>query len=328
MMSTVENDPAPTWFNVATAVGDRLVPERADWVLLHIRTKVLDLVRSGRSGPLREAGLCDPTPGEPLSIVTLRHRDSDLEVALHQLILAMRPEVGDPYGSGRVTLTGLSRLASQVDPAHLRAIATDEDNLAHLQRLDLGSAVIVPIIADGVTLGALNLVHSDRGAVGDDELATAEALGRRIGAALDCSRPATARLPGPRVSTSGRSWRPPVEGNPVAAARAWVRRTLPEVLHRPVRSDLAEDLDLVVSELAGNALRHAGAVAQLKLDLQPGAIRVTVVDDDERTPVVRHPVSDAESGRGILLVSALSSAWSTDHDVRHGGKQVWAELAL
>lgn len=148
--------------------------------------------------------------------MTLRHRDSDLEVALHQLIVGMRPQSGDPYGSGRVTLTGLSRLASQVDPAHLRAIATDEDNLAHLQRLDLGSAVIVPVAADGVTLGALNLVHSERGAV----------------------------------------------------------------------------------------------------------------DDDERTPVVRHPASDAESGRGILLVSALSSAWSTDHDVRHGGKHVWAELAL
>jgi anti-sigma regulatory factor (Ser/Thr protein kinase) len=327
-MCTVDDEPAPTWFNVATAFGDRLVPARADWVLLHIRTRVLDLVRSGRPGPLREAGLSNPTPGEPLSIVTLRHRDSDLEVALHQLIVAMRPQTGDPYGSGRVTLTGLSRLASKVDPAHLRAIATDEDNLAHLQRLHLGSAVIVPVTADGVTLGALNLVHSERGAVGDDELATAEDFGRRIGAALDSSRPATARLPTPPVPVSGRSWRPPVDGNPVSAARAWVRRTLPEVLHRPTRPDLAEDLDLVVSELAGNAVRHAGAVARLSLELRPDMIRVTVVDDDERTPVVRHPASDAESGRGILLISALSSAWSTDHDLRHGGKQVWAELAL
>jgi anti-sigma regulatory factor (Ser/Thr protein kinase) len=327
-MCTVDAQPSPTWFTVATAVGDRLVPDRTDWVLLHIRTRVLDLVRSGRPGPLREAGISAPEPGERLSIVTLRHRDPDLEVALRRLIAAMRPQVGDPYGSGRVTLTGSSRLASQVDPAHLRAIATDEDNLACLERLDLGSAVIVPVAADGVTLGALNLVHSDRGAVGDDELATAEDLGRRIGAALDTSRPATARLAAPRVPVSARSWRPPVDGNPVAAARAWVRRTLPEVLHRPVRPDLAEDLDLVVSELAGNALRHTGAVARLGLDLQADTIRVTVVDDDERTPVVRHPGADAESGRGILLVSALSSAWSTDHDVRHGGKQVWAELPL
>jgi hypothetical protein len=35
----VDDEPAPTWFNVATAVGDRLVPDRADWVLLHIRTR-------------------------------------------------------------------------------------------------------------------------------------------------------------------------------------------------------------------------------------------------------------------------------------------------
>jgi hypothetical protein len=117
-VATVDHEPAPTWFTVATAVGDRLVPDRTDWVVLHIRTRVLDLVRTGRPGPLKGAGIGDPEPGEPLSIVTLRHRDPDLEVALHQLIVAMRPKVGDPYGSGRVTLTGLSRLASQVDPAH------------------------------------------------------------------------------------------------------------------------------------------------------------------------------------------------------------------
>ena len=297
-------------------------------MLLHIRTRVLDVVRSGRAGPLRQAGIGAPEPGEPLSIVALRHRESDLEVALRRLILAMRPQVGDPYGSGRVTLTGRSRLASQVDPAHLRAIATGPENLAQLQRLDLGSAVIVPVTADGVTLGALNLVHSDRGAVEEDELTTAEGLGSRIGAALDTSRPATARLRAPRVPPSGRAWRPPVDGNPVAAARAWVRRTLPEVLHRPVRPDLAEDLDLVVSELAGNALRHAGAMTQVALAVDSDTLRVTVGDDDERTPLVRHPGSEAESGRGILLVSALSTAWSTDFDLLHGGKQVWAELAL
>ena len=303
------------------------MPKRADWVLLHVRTRVLDVVRSGRAGPLREAGIGAPEPGEPLSIVALRHRESDLEVALRQLILAMRPQVGDPYGSGRVTLTGRSRLASQVDPAHLRAIATGAENRAHLQRLDLGSAVIAPVTADGVTLGALNLVHSDRGAVEEDELATAEGLGSRIGAALDTSRPATARIPPPRLPASGRSWRPPVDGNPVAATRAWVRRTLPEVLHRPVRPDLAEDLDLVVSELAGNALRHAGAMTQVELAVDSETIRVTVGDGDERTPLVRDAGSEAESGRGILLVRALSTAWSTDH-LRHGGKQVWAELAL
>lgn len=319
---------APTWFSVAAGVGDRLVPDHADWVLLHVRTRVLDLVRSGRQGPLARSGVGDPEAGEPLSIVTLRHHDPDLEVALRGLVVALAPRVGDPYGSGRVTLTGRSRFASQVDPAHLRAIATDEHNLALLQRLDLGSAVIVPVRADGMTLGALNLVHSDRGAVDEHELATAEDVGRRIGAALDTSRSATARLAPAGTAAASRSWRPPADGNPVAAARAWVRRTLPEVVHRRVRPDLAEDLDIVVSELAGNALRHAGGVARVGLELRPGAVRVTVVDDDERAPVVRHPDRDGESGRGILLVGALSSAWSTDHDLRHGGKHVWAELAL
>lgn len=320
---------APDWFAVAQSVGDRLVPERADWVLLHVRAAVLDLVRGGRPGPLEAAGIGPPEDGEPLSIVALRHREPDLEVALHHMVRELTPRVGDPYGSGRVTATGASRLASQVDPAHLRAIATDPDNLRCLQALDLGSAVIVPVVTGGTVIGALNLVWSRRAAVSHADLADAEDLGRWIGGALDASLPTTARLGRvPRPTPCSAPWTPPREGNVVAAARAWVRRALPEVVARPTRADLGEDLDLVVSELVGNALRHTETLRGVSLECRDGCVRVSVLDGDDRSPTLREPGADLESGRGLLLVDALSCAWAVWHDVGRGGKSVWADLPL
>jgi anti-sigma regulatory factor (Ser/Thr protein kinase) len=341
-LSEVAGEPSPagrvtqetrTWFDVANAVGDRLVPSPCDWVLLHVRTAVLEVAAAGASRPIREAGLGVPRAGEPLSIVTLRHRDPDLEVALRGLVQALRPRVGDPYGSGRVTLTGRSRLASQIDPAHLRAIATDEDNLALLERLYLGSAVITPVVADGLVLGALNLVRAAEDAaapdvLGSDALSVAEDIGRRIGRALDASGPAVARQPLPRDVASAR-WEPSAEApNPVAEARRWVRRTLPELVRRTVREDLPADLDLVVSELCGNALRHTGTIGEVALEARPDAVRVVVADPDDRDPHVRHPDRTVESGRGLMIVEALSSAWATEHDRPGTGKRVWADLRL
>jgi anti-sigma regulatory factor (Ser/Thr protein kinase) len=320
---------APSWFAVAEAVADELVPRRAEWVLLHVRTKVLDVVRAGLPGSLEDAGVGAPVEGDPLSIVVLRHRDPDLEVALHQLVLALTPRVGDPYGSGRVTLTGRTRLATSIDRAHLRAIATGPDNLRALLELDLGSAVIAPVVAGRTVIGALNLVWSERAVASGTDLADAERIGARVGAALDGSRPATALLRSTDEAASrATTWRPPGTGNPVAAARAWARRMFPELVHRPARDSIGDDLDLVLSELVGNALRHAGGVREVALATGDGAVRVTVADGDDRAPIVREPGADLESGRGLLLVEALSRAWGVEHHVAYGGKGVWSELLL
>jgi anti-sigma regulatory factor (Ser/Thr protein kinase) len=245
------------------------------------------------------------------------------------MVLQLAPRVGDPYGSGRVTATGVSRLASQVDPGHLRAIATDPDNLRMLQALDLGSAVIAPVVAAGSVIGALNLVWSRRAAASRADLADAEQLGRSIGAALDRSLPATALLGrAPQQQSRAAGWSPPHQGNPVAAARGWARRVLPEVVDRPTRPDLADDLDLVVSELVANALRHAESLRGVTLEGRGRFVRVAVLDGDDRSPTVRLPGSDLEGGRGMLLVQALSAAWDVWHDLARGGKSVWADLAV
>jgi hypothetical protein len=93
---------AGTWFDVARAVGEDLVPERADWVVLHVRDHVVQLVRGGRCCSLAQAGIGDPQVGARLSLALLRYRDGDHEVALHAVIEALAPRVGgDAYGAGR-----------------------------------------------------------------------------------------------------------------------------------------------------------------------------------------------------------------------------------
>lgn len=314
-----------TWFEVAHAVAADVVPQHADWLLVHVREPVLAAVRSRASS--LHAEVAPPEVGEGLEVVVLRHRDADLEAALNALVAALRPQVGEAYGSGRVTLTGVTRRASHVDPAHLRAIAWDEQELGLLQQLDLGAAVIAPLVAGDLVLGAVNVVRSARGGLDDEDQQRAEQLGRSLGEALARSLPTTAAMPGPRPVQTAARYIPTSAGNPVAAARRWARRTVPELLHRPVGAAFVSDLDLVVSELAGNALRHAGGIAAVTLEASAEGVRVGVADAQQRMPVRRDPDQGSTSGRGVLLWEALGLAWGTEHDLASGGKTVWVLMA-
>lgn len=168
---------ARTWFDVVRDASDQIVPARADWVVLHVRNPVIQLLREGNTASLTEAGIGTPQTGEGLALVLLRHHDGDLEVTLHRVVQALSPRVGDPYGAGRVTETGVSRLASVVDPAHLRALTSDTDTLAMLEQLDLGGAVMAPVVAAGFVIGSLTLAHCPGSAVPRDARAVAEDLG-------------------------------------------------------------------------------------------------------------------------------------------------------
>lgn len=85
-----------------------------------------------------------------------------------------------------------------------------------------------------------------------------------------------------------------------------------------------DDAALIVTELAVNAIKHAQSGFTVSLDRLDAGIRVTV-GDAARTPPVRlsTDVRDA-SGRGLLLVEAVSQSWGSSP--AEGGKLVWAEL--
>jgi CheY-like chemotaxis protein len=90
--------------------------------------------------------------------------------------------------------------------------------------------------------------------------------------------------------------------------------------------DRLDDALLVVSELATNAALHAGTPYVVTARRRRGALRLDVIDGSEVAPELReHGDRDAEGGRGLYLVSAMSAAWGVERR-SGGGKIVWADL--
>jgi anti-sigma regulatory factor (Ser/Thr protein kinase) len=91
---------------------------------------------------------------------------------------------------------------------------------------------------------------------------------------------------------------------------------------------LVDDVQLAVSELVTNAVRHAGSAVELALCID-GRLVIEVRDSD---PELRQPLEDAEadplatSGRGLQIVAALSADWGVRF--HEAGKAVWFALDL
>jgi hypothetical protein len=81
----------------------------------------------------------------------------------------------------------------------------------------------------------------------------------------------------------------------------------------------------VASELATNAVVHARHPFIVRLDVGE-TLRIEVTDGSPRAPIVRSPPPDAENGRGLLIVSQLSTRWGVDWIA--DCKVVWAEVPL
>ena len=88
-----------------------------------------------------------------------------------------------------------------------------------------------------------------------------------------------------------------------------------------------DDLCLIVSELATNALSHARSKFEVRLRRTNELVRVEVTDQAaDAVPDPQSPTDMDERGRGLFIVSALSHAWGIQPAAN--GKVVWAEVLL
>jgi anti-sigma regulatory factor (Ser/Thr protein kinase) len=91
---------------------------------------------------------------------------------------------------------------------------------------------------------------------------------------------------------------------------------------------LAEPTELLVSELATNAIRASAGllspVIRLCLASDRYGIVIRVWDGNDQMPSRRDTGADSECGRGLLLVESLSTDWGAYR--KANGKVVWAMI--
>jgi MEDS: MEthanogen/methylotroph, DcmR Sensory domain len=110
---------------------------------------------------------------------------------------------------------------------------------------------------------------------------------------------------------------------PAPAACRAARRLVRAACTSEAGADAIDTAELVVSELAGNAVRHARSTFRTEISFRNGAVRLAVTDarplpdDWDGFPIARE--------HGLGLVAAVAQDWAVEPLA--GGKVVWAELA-
>ncbi|MBG0851253.1 SpoIIE family protein phosphatase [Streptomyces spinoverrucosus] len=117
-------------------------------------------------------------------------------------------------------------------------------------------------------------------------------------------------------------WRFTLDPAEVGRARAVVR----EQLHEWRLANLADNAELMVSELVTNAVRHSHR-GPVELRLVRGDTLLCEVDDDDHDlPTLLSAGPGDETGRGLRVVSTLAREWGASRT--GAGKTVWFELTL
>ncbi|MDB4993645.1 MAG: two-component hybrid sensor and regulator, partial [Myxococcaceae bacterium] len=146
------------------AVADLVVPTLADWC-------AVDVLEDPAAGPKRLA---------------VAHVDRAKVDFAHELATRYPDDPSSTTGLHNVLRTGRSELYKDIPEALLIAGAKDAEHLRIIRELQLRSAMIVPLIARGRTVGALSFVHAESGrSYNEEDLAFAEDLGRRAAVAVD-----------------------------------------------------------------------------------------------------------------------------------------------
>nr|WP_265584607.1 ATP-binding protein [Streptomyces antimycoticus] len=83
--------------------------------------------------------------------------------------------------------------------------------------------------------------------------------------------------------------------------------------------------ELVVSELLGNAIRHAVGPVRLRL-MRNRALICEVADGSTTAPHLRRAAITDEGGRGLFLVAQMVQRWGTRYT--KNGKIIWTEQDL
>ena len=107
----------------------------------------------------------------------------------------------------------------------------------------------------------------------------------------------------------------------IRKARAFLR----EAISDRAGPGIAADLELALSELATNAVRHAGTAFEVVVELN-GKARIEVEDSSTEPPVLQPNSAATPSGRGMHVIEAVCDRWGVH--IAADRKCVWCEREL
>jgi PAS domain S-box-containing protein len=257
---------------IVTAIGRLAVPHLADWTLVE-------------------------TFGTNLSPdhLVLVHADAARAAEARAAALRYAPERNPAHPLARVIATGRAELLADVPDALLAHVARDAAHLEWLRSLNLGSAIVVPMVARGRAVGILGLATAESGRRYDaHDLALAEELGRRAALAVDNARLYSelreeARRKDQFLATLAHELRNPLAS--ILSAVAVLDRDSPQTAHainlRAIIARQTRHLARLVDDLLDVARLTSGKVA-----LQRRSVDVR--------DAVRHSVDGLrQAGRGL-----------------------------
>ncbi len=124
-----------------------------------------------------------------LELIEIAHKDAAQVRWARELRERYPIDPDAPAGLPRVVRTGESELYPEITDEMLVAGARDEEELNLARQIGYSSAIVVPLVARGRTIGVVSFVATESGKHYDErDLDLAEEVGRRAGVALDNAR--------------------------------------------------------------------------------------------------------------------------------------------
>ncbi|MDB4970183.1 MAG: two-component hybrid histidine kinase [Myxococcales bacterium] len=203
-------------------VARLVVPRFADWCAVEILEE----------GAIRQVAVAHVDPAK-------------VELA-HEFQKRYPPNPNAQTGTPQILRTGASELYEEIPDELLVRGARDDEHLRMIRELGLRSALSVPLVARGTTIGALSLIWAESGRrYSRDDLLVMEELGRRAGTAVDNARlyresQAAIRLRDEFLSIAGHELK-----TPLAALQLQVN----SLVRGAERGTLTQDLDRLKQRL-------------------------------------------------------------------------------
>lgn len=115
------------------------------------------------------------------------------------------------------------------------------------------------------------------------------------------------------------SWQFPPEAISVTAARVEAAALLADL-----EIDHTYEAQVVIDELAANAVVHAQTDFELTIERWQNGLRIIVRDLSKLKPYIQYPDALAESGRGLFMLADVADDWG--YHPTDDGKCVWANI--